>query len=67
VEECSTFPNGKYDDQVDQRSQALKRLRAMVSLPKYSPPMPRPPERRTRMDGVICRSGIWVPVAASLG
>ena len=31
------------DDQVDQMSQALNRLRAMVSLPKYSPPMPRPP------------------------
>jgi hypothetical protein len=31
------------DDQVDQGSQALNRLRAMVSLPKYSPPMPRPP------------------------
>jgi hypothetical protein len=29
------------DDQVDQMSQALNRLRAMVSLPKYSPPMPR--------------------------
>jgi hypothetical protein len=43
VEECSTFPNGKYDDQVDQRSQALNRLRAMASLPKYSPPMARPP------------------------
>jgi hypothetical protein len=31
------------DDQVDQLSQALNRLRAMVRLPKYSPPMPRPP------------------------
>jgi hypothetical protein len=31
------------DDQVDQMSQALNRLRAMVSLPTYSPPMPRPP------------------------
>jgi len=30
------------DDQVDQRSQALNRLRALVSLPKGSPPMPRP-------------------------
>jgi hypothetical protein len=29
-------------DQVDQMSQALNRLRAMGSLPKYSPPMPRP-------------------------
>jgi hypothetical protein len=33
------------DDQVDQMSQALNRLRAMASLPKYSPPMPRPPAR----------------------
>jgi hypothetical protein len=31
------------DDQVDQMSQALNRLRAMVSLPKYSPPLPPPP------------------------
>jgi hypothetical protein len=31
------------DDQVDQMSQALNRLRAMVSLPKHSPPMPWPP------------------------
>jgi hypothetical protein len=31
------------DDQAEQLSQALNRLRAMVSLPKYSPPMPRPP------------------------
>jgi predicted phage terminase large subunit-like protein len=43
VEECSTFPNGKYDDQVDQMSQALNRLRAMVSPTKSSRPMPRPP------------------------
>jgi hypothetical protein len=28
---------------LDQPSQALNRLRAMASLPKYSPPMPRPP------------------------
>jgi hypothetical protein len=31
------------DEPVDQMSQALNRLRAMVSPPKYSPPMPRPP------------------------
>ena len=31
------------DDQVEQMSQALNRLRAMVSLPMYSPPMPWPP------------------------
>jgi phage terminase large subunit-like protein len=43
VEECATFPNGKYDDQVDQMSQALNRLRAMGSAPTYSSPMPRPP------------------------
>jgi ABC-type Fe2+-enterobactin transport system substrate-binding protein len=30
-------------EELDQMSQALNRLRAMVSLPKYSPPMPRPP------------------------
>ena len=43
VEECSALPNGKYDDQVVQVSQALRRLRVMVRLPKYSPPMPCPP------------------------
>ena len=44
VEECVAFPNGKYDDQVDQMTQALNRLRARVSVPpRYSPPMPRPP------------------------
>ena len=43
IEELSNFPNGKYDDQVDSFSQALNRLRAMVSLPKYSPPMSRRP------------------------
>ena len=31
------------DDQVEQMSHALNRLRAMVSLPKYSPPMRSPP------------------------
>jgi hypothetical protein len=41
------------DDQVDQMSQALNRLLAMVSLPKYSPPMPRPPSGERGMDGVI--------------
>ena len=30
------------DDQVDQMSQALNRLRAVVSLPKNPMPMPRP-------------------------
>jgi hypothetical protein len=43
VEECATFPNAKYDDQVDQMSQALNRLRTMGSVPKYTPPIPRPP------------------------
>ena len=41
------------DDQVDAFSQALNRLRAMVSLPKYSPPVPRPPTVDRRLDGVI--------------
>jgi hypothetical protein len=31
------------DDQVDQMSQALNRLRAMVSPPKYSLPIPHRP------------------------
>jgi hypothetical protein len=30
------------DEPVDQMSQALNRLCAMVSLPEYSSPMPRP-------------------------
>jgi hypothetical protein len=36
-------------EELDQKSQALNRLRAMVSLPKYSPPMPRP--RQATADG----------------
>jgi hypothetical protein len=39
----SSWRNRGVDDQVNQGSQALNRLRVMVSLPKYSPPMPRPP------------------------
>ena len=54
VEECSTFPNWKDDDQVDQMSQALNRPRAMVSPPKYSPPMPRLQKRRTADGWLIC-------------
>jgi phage terminase large subunit-like protein len=41
VEECSTFPNGKYDDQVDRMTQVLNRLRAATSpakKPAYQPP-----------------------------
>jgi hypothetical protein len=34
-------------------SHALNRLRAMVSPPKYSPPMPRPPTGERGLDGVI--------------
>jgi hypothetical protein len=37
------------DDWVDQMSQALNRLRAMVRLLEFSPPMPR--SRRTTGDG----------------
>jgi hypothetical protein len=39
------------DDHVDQMSQALNRPRAMVGLPKYSPPMPRPPTGDGRPRG----------------
>jgi predicted phage terminase large subunit-like protein len=45
VEECSTFPNGKYDDQVDQMTQALNRMRAIVAIKKN--PIPAP----------VCRGG----------
>jgi hypothetical protein len=34
-------------------SQALNGLRAMVSPPKYSLPIPHPPDGRPRLDGVI--------------
>jgi hypothetical protein len=34
-------------------SQALYGLRAMVSPPKYSLPIPHPPDGRPRLDGVI--------------
>jgi predicted phage terminase large subunit-like protein len=40
VEECSTFPNGKYDDQVDQMTQALNRMRAMVATKVDPSPAP---------------------------
>ncbi len=43
VDECSSFPNGKYDDQVDQMTQALNRLRAMTVMNKSILPAPRPP------------------------
>ena len=37
IEECCSFPYGKYDDQVDQMTQALNRLRAMgVERPSTS-------------------------------
>ena len=43
MSEKTSRGNGKYDGQVDQVSQALNRLRAMASVPRFSPPMPRPP------------------------
>ncbi len=45
------------DDPVDQMSQALKWLRAMVGPPTYSPPNAAPHDGRPRMNGVICGSG----------
>ena len=32
--ECSSFPNGKYDDQVDQMTQVLNWLRNAVAPPE---------------------------------
>ena len=43
VEECCSFPHGKYDDQVDQMTQALNKLRAIVIAPRTFMFMPRPP------------------------
>ena len=41
IDECSSFPNGKYDDQVDQMTQVLNWLRNAVPQPKkYVPPPP---------------------------
>ena len=41
IDEASSFPNGKYDDQVDQMTQVLNWLRNAVPPPKkavYRPP-----------------------------
>ena len=35
IEELGAFPNGKYDDQVDQTSQALNRLRGVATSSGY--------------------------------
>jgi predicted phage terminase large subunit-like protein len=40
IDELSSFPNGKHDDQVDQTTQALNRLRSMVQM--RANPLPRP-------------------------
>ena len=44
VDECSSFPNGKYDDQVDQMTQVFNRLHGATSPAKkpvvYQPPPP---------------------------
>jgi predicted phage terminase large subunit-like protein len=48
IDECSSFPNGKYDDQVDQMTQVLNSLRTAVAPPKksvYRPPPPPSGER----------------------
>jgi len=38
IEECSAFPNGKHDDQVDQMSQALLRFSQRRSMPPIRKP-----------------------------
>jgi len=42
ITECSSFPNGRHDDQVDQMTQALLRL-AAPAPPKSQLPPPRTP------------------------
>lgn len=44
IDECGSFPNGKFDDQVDQMTQALNRLRGLGVM--SPPPAPPPPPRR---------------------
>jgi phage terminase large subunit-like protein len=41
IDECSSFPNGKYDDQVDQMTQVLNRLRGATSPAKKPSTSPR--------------------------
>lgn len=43
IEECATFPNGKYDDQVDQMTQALIRM--------HTRPAPRPQTSSRNIGG----------------
>jgi len=43
IDECGSFPNGKYDDQVDQMTQALNRLRGLGIMPGPPAPDPLPP------------------------
>jgi phage terminase large subunit-like protein len=43
IDECNSFPNGKFDDQVDQMTQALNRLRGMGDEPPQAPQPPPPP------------------------
>ena len=48
IEGCSSIPHGKYDDQVDQMTQVLNRLRGATSSakrPVYQPPLPSSVER----------------------
>jgi hypothetical protein len=45
-------------EELDQMSQALNRLRAMVGLPELFPANASPPGGRPRLDGVIGWSGI---------
>ena len=48
IDECSSFPNGKYDDQVDQMTQVLNRLRGATSPAKKPVYRPAPPSSGER-------------------
>ena len=37
IEECAVFPNGRHDDQVDQMTQVLRRIRSQPARPKATP------------------------------
>ncbi len=75
IDECASFPNGKHDDQVDQMTQALNRLRGMShgiledyrELADKGEAKPELAQHPTVERG--CMSGLWrhVPGGGRIG
>ena len=55
IAERSSFPNAKYDDQVDQMTQVLNRLRGAVAAPKKYVPPPTAAFQRPTVLGEVSR------------